>query len=138
MTIFTDSGAFVALLNPSDMYHETAKAFFFETRDAGVKFTTTNYVLCETMNYLRNKVSSDAAVDLRESLIKSPLFGVTWITPSMEDAAFAIFKKYSDKNFSFTDCTSFAVMEAMRIKKAFAFDRHFEQYGGFTRLPAKG
>jgi hypothetical protein len=53
----------------------------------------------------------------------------------LEDAAFAIFKRYHDKGFSFTDCTSFAVMKALKLRKAFAFDRHFEQMEGFSRLP---
>jgi predicted nucleic acid-binding protein len=39
------------------------------------------------------------------------------------------------KEFSFTDCTSFALMERMRITTAFAFDIHFHQYGRFTILP---
>jgi len=39
------------------------------------------------------------------------------------------------KEFSFTDCTSFALMERMRITTAFAFDIHFRQYGRFTIVP---
>lgn len=33
----------------------------------------------------------------------------------------------ADKGWSFTDCVSYAVIERLRIKKAFAFDRHFRQ-----------
>jgi predicted nucleic acid-binding protein len=53
----------------------------------------------------------------------------------MEDAAFTIFKQYADKDFSFTDCTSFSIMKSLNLNKAFAFDKHFEQYGNFNRLP---
>ena len=48
--------------------------------------------------------------------------------------AWEIFKKYFDKDFSFTDCTSFAVMKIRKISEVFSFDKHFEQYG-FKRLP---
>jgi len=41
---------------------------------------------------------------------------------------------YNDKDFSFTDCTSFALMERLKIKTAFSFDAHFTQYG-FIRIP---
>lgn len=43
-------------------------------------------------------------------------------------------KLFIDKDFSFTDCTSFIVMELLRINEAFSFDKHFDQYG-FIRLP---
>jgi uncharacterized protein len=50
------------------------------------------------------------------------------------DKAWKIFETYSDKDFSFTDCTSFSIMERVKIKVAFSFDKHFDQYG-FLRLP---
>ena len=39
-----------------------------------------------------------------------------------------------DKDFSYVDATSFAVMGRLGIRDAFAFDGHFEQYS-LNRLP---
>jgi hypothetical protein len=36
-----------------------------------------------------------------------------------------MFRQYEDKGFSFTDCTSFALMERLAINTVFAFDDHF-------------
>jgi len=36
-----------------------------------------------------------------------------------------IFTKYRDQDFSYVDCTSFALMQRMKLSAAFAFDRHF-------------
>jgi predicted nucleic acid-binding protein len=36
---------------------------------------------------------------------------------------------YTDKSFSYTDATTFAVMERLGINEALAFDQHFPQYG---------
>jgi predicted nucleic acid-binding protein len=45
--------------------------------------------------------------------------------------ALEIFTKYSDQDFSYTDCTSFIIMESLKIKEVLAFDRHFtfEKFG---------
>jgi predicted nucleic acid-binding protein len=46
-----------------------------------------------------------------------------------EEKAKGIIGRYTDKTFSYTDTTSFAVMERLGIREAFAFDPHFQQYG---------
>ncbi len=51
------------------------------------------------------------------------------ITEELEEAASEIFERYDDKDFSFTDCTSFQVMLLLGITEAFTNDHHFEQFG---------
>jgi predicted nucleic acid-binding protein len=46
-----------------------------------------------------------------------------------DEAICRYFSLVSDKDFSFTDCTSFVLMKKLRIEKAFAFDDHFVQTG---------
>ncbi|MBI4654951.1 MAG: PIN domain-containing protein [Nitrospirae bacterium] len=135
MKIFIDTGAFIALTDADDENHMTAKTFYKNATEKGTRFITTNFVVCETMNYLRARVSHKVAVIFRENLKKSGVIKMINVTSPIEDVAFNVFKKYSDKDFSFTDCTSFSVMRSLKINKAFAFDRHFEQYGDFIRLP---
>jgi len=55
---------------------------------------------------------------------------------SDEERAQQILFQYTDKDFSFADAISFAVMERLDIRRAFTFDRDFAQYG-FTVLPAR-
>lgn len=135
MKIFVDTGAFIALADTDDLKHKQARLFYETQRDKGARFVTTNYVVCETLNYLRSRVDHTTATAFREGLRKSGLFETIHITMPLEDAAFSIFKEYEDKDFSFTDCTSFAAMQSLKLKKVFAFDRHFEQFGPFERLP---
>jgi predicted nucleic acid-binding protein len=45
------------------------------------------------------------------------------------EAALQIFFAYEDKDFSFTDCTSFAVMKELKLKRALSRDKHFSQMG---------
>ncbi len=43
--------------------------------------------------------------------------------------AWKMFKKYEDKELSFTDCISFVLMKNLKLNKAFTFDEHFKQLG---------
>lgn len=135
MKIFIDTGAFIAMTDADDDNHNKAKTFYKTEKEKGAKFITTNFIVCETMNYLNAKVSHNIAVIFRDNLKKSSLMEIINITPLIEDTAFNIFRQYTDKDFSFTDCTSFSIMKSLKLKKAFAFDRHFEQYDDFVRLP---
>jgi predicted nucleic acid-binding protein len=45
-----------------------------------------------------------------------------------------VFFRYRDKDFSFTDCTSFVVMRERSLTHALTTDRHFRQMG-FHMLP---
>ena len=135
MKLFVDTGAFIALTDADDENHKAAAAFYRDAKEKGMRFVTTNFVVCETMNYLRARISHPIAVLFWENLKKSGFIEIVVVTPSHEDLAFAIFKRYSDKDFSFTDCTSFSVMRSLKLKSGFAFDKHFEQFEEIHRLP---
>jgi len=57
------------------------------------------------------------------------------VRASDEERAKQILFQYDDKDFSFADAISFAMMERLDIRLAFTFDRDFAQYG-FTVLTA--
>lgn len=50
------------------------------------------------------------------------------VSPEDEQYAEQIPRRYDDKRLSYTDATSFAIMERLSITHAFAFDRNFGQY----------
>ena len=60
---------------------------------------------------------------------RSDQLEIITVNEDIEKRAWLIFKKYQDQPFSYTDCTSFAVMETHKLKTAFAFDAHFEIFG---------
>lgn len=149
--IFIDSGAFVALAEASDRYHRAATETYRRVSADGHKLVTTNHVVDETATWLlRNtRAGHAAAVRLGKSILENAaavvpdqdcalgrlpkkLF-VVYATPDLERLAWQIFEKYDTAGFSFTDCVSFAAMETLGIKQAFAFDKHFDLMG-FERL----
>jgi len=56
------------------------------------------------------------------------------VDEALEDAAWSILESHADKQWSYVDATSFALMEREGATEALAFDRHFAQRG-LTLIP---
>ncbi len=97
---------------------------------------TSDYVLDETLTLMRARLGHDKAVEFGRWVLQSPLVKIIHIDEETWQAAWEIFVKHKDKDFSFTDCTSFAIMRKLGLINAFTFDRHFEQ-AGFNILPTE-
>ncbi|MEJ2555027.1 MAG: hypothetical protein P8186_02095 [Anaerolineae bacterium] len=70
-----------------------------------------------------------------EQLWNGQLASIVWVTRDDEQVAWELFKRYDDKTFSFTDCTSFSVMSRLGLNHAFTFDADFTQTGQFIQVP---
>ena len=57
-----------------------------------------------------------------------------WVGIERAEKARKISFRFRDKAYSFTDCTSFVVMQELRLKQALTTDHHFRQMG-FQVLP---
>ena len=127
--IFVDTSFFYAYAD--DPHHSEAVKFL---KNSPAPLVTTNFVFDELVTILRYNFGHHVAVLYGESLRKSRLVTIVRVTPEDEDSAWEIFSRFSDQKFSFTDCTSFALMRRLGITEAAAFDIHFD-VAGFLRLP---
>ncbi|ERT09640.1 hypothetical protein M595_0283 [Lyngbya aestuarii BL J] len=46
-----------------------------------------------------------------------------------------MFSRFSDKEWSFTDCSSKVIIDKLKLTQAFSFDDHFRQFGSITVVP---
>jgi hypothetical protein len=124
-SVFIDSGAFIALANKRDQFHEIAIKKFDLLLKSAALFYTTSFVFSETVTRVARCASVENAIEIG-NVIRSDT-RVTVVNPAESeiDEAWEIFRKYKDQHFSFVDCISFAVMHRMNMQKAFAFDEHF-------------
>ena len=130
--IFVDTGAWYALLDKSDANHHAA----VKLKDSLIHpLVTSNYIVDEVITISRNRLGYEVAVEIGQKLWDESIANLIRVIPQDEKKAWEIFVTYHDKTFSFTDCTSFALMERIGITEAFAFDEHFTQYGRFIVLP---
>lgn len=81
------------------------------------------------------RLGHEQAVKAGKSLFEHEMIPLVRVTPADERKAWEMFKRYTDKRFSFTDCTSFVLMRRLGLQAAFAFDEDFRQFGGWTVYP---
>jgi len=134
MIVFVDTGAWVAIADKSDQYAGEGSELYRNLILKREQLITTDLVLVETYNLLSKTIGSKATINFSNKLKSIPFLKIASVTLSDWEKALKILEKYSDKYFSFTDCTSFALMDRLKIRTAFSFDAHFAQYG-FTRIP---
>jgi uncharacterized protein len=133
--VFLDTSAFLAIENRRDTHHHQAVGFRDSCFKKGEAFLTTDYILDESYTLIRFRAGYRIAVQFGEALRGSRLLRIEHITPEVIEEAWHLFKNFSDHDFSFTDCTSFIVMERLQVQTAFSFDQPFKEYGRFIVSP---
>jgi len=135
--VFVDTGAWVAIEDSRDDNHDKALQYKIEISGSYILITS-DFVLDETYTLLLLNVGHGRTLTFRgaiQTLARAGILQVADISPSLNDAAWNIFERFNtDKQWSFTDCTSYALMKQFGIDEVFAFDHHFEQMG-FIRKP---
>jgi predicted nucleic acid-binding protein len=125
---FVDTSAYYAVTDPRDDNHRRARPIAIAlTQERRPQFTT-NFVLAETHALVLKHLGYAVASRVLFGLLSSPTT-VVRVSAADERRAQAIITQYADKAFSYTDATSFAVMERLHIAQVFTFDRDFLQYG---------
>ena len=130
--IFVDTGALFTAANAKDKDHQKAKDFLTKLAEEKVILLVTNFIIAEIYTLMLRKIGRDEAIEYVEKLRNTA--EIERVSEEDENKAWQIILRYQDKDFSYVDATSFAVMKRLGIRDAFSFDEHFEQYS-FNRLP---
>ena len=128
--VFEDTSYYLALLNPDDEYAAAAAEY---TAGFAGRIVTTAWVLTELANFLAHGYNRSLFLSLLDDLRGDGR--VTIIEPTQDwfEQGLALFARRPDKDWSLTDCISFAVTQREGLTEALTADRHFEQ-AGFTVL----
>lgn len=128
--IFVDTSAWYALEVEDDAHHVEARRFLdkLSSNSHGVSVTT-DYVLDETMTLLSMRRGLQAASTFIDKVRRSRSVKVFWVGEEVFDKAVELFRGSHGRSWSFTDCTSFALMRELSVSDAYAFDTHFAEAG---------
>jgi predicted nucleic acid-binding protein len=129
MNLFADSSAWIALYDERDKYHVAAQSAFRQLGRQPAVFVMTDYVMAETMTMILYRAGHARAVRFGEWALRSINVRQVRVDMALWNEAWRLFKMYDDKDFSFVDCTSFAIMRREHLADAFTFDHHFGQMG---------
>lgn len=131
--IFVDTVAWLALVNKSEDLHDAARTVRDRLVKQKTKLITTDFVVVEIANSLARLPLRGIAQKLIDFIRTSDSVELVTITSELSEKAYQLYCTRDDKEWGLTDCTSFVVMEKMKMNQAFTADRHFEQ-AGFTIL----
>jgi len=129
MKMFADTGSWAAIFDRTDPWHQRAVAAFDSWLTEATSVYTSDYVIAETITFLVSHRSHHVAVEFGRSVRRSPNVRVVHVDEELWRGAWELFQRYDDKEFSFTDCTSFVIMREFKLIDVFGFDHHFEQMG---------
>jgi len=127
--VFVDTGAFVALRNRAEREHELARETLKRLVEERAHLFTSNYVFAETYTALLVRLGRAEAIEWGKRFRASDAIEIVRADEEIEEHAWAILDSHEDKQWSYVDATSFALVERERLTAAFAFDRHFVQRG---------
>lgn len=132
--IFLDTAFAYALVNKSDEWHSEAVALQKEVSKNKTILLTSEYVLWEIANGLSAINYKMKAGILIRVLMNNPYIKLVPSSSSLLSEGLNLYEKYSDKDFSLTDCISFIIMNQFNVEEVLSSDRHFEQMGFKTLM----
>ena len=132
--IFVDSSFWIAARLRRESRHDEAVQLLGQSQSEAL--VTSNQVRGETWTFLRRRDGHRGAVAYLRMLESTPRIRVERIPDVLEEEALAWLRRRGEREYSFVDATSFALMRSLRIKEALAFDGDFAA-AGFVELRAE-
>ena len=132
--LFVDTAGWMACADAADPAHADTRAARDAALELNVSLVTTDYVIDETLTLIRMRLGLRTAEVWWLQIESSSRLRWEWIGELRAERARTLFFHHRDKDFSFTDCTSFVLMRELKIRQALTTNAHFRQMG-FQILP---
>jgi hypothetical protein len=133
--VFVDTGGWMACADRADPANVACSAARDAALEAGRMLITTDFVVDETLTLIRFRLGLAAANAWWQQIDPSARLRWERVENDRFERARNLFFQYRDKDLSFTDCTSIAVMRELKLKTVITTDRRFQQVG-FEVMPA--
>ena len=126
MTVFMDTYGLIGWVNMRDVGHQRVKSYL-DSYSGNI--VTTEWILLEFADAFSLSNTKLLAIEAIKRFHRLPMFEVVGFDPKVQQAGFDLYESRLDKDWSLTDCVSFAVMTQRGLTEALTADHHFEQAG---------
>ena len=137
MSVLIDTGPLAGVKLFRDKHHARSLELIEEAMHGKYgKIYVSDYIFDElaTLLLVRSK-RKDISVDYGESILTSRFIEMVHVDGGTFKRAWEIFRQYDNLALSFTDCTSIALMENLRIENIISFDLEFDAVAlGIVRI----
>ncbi len=127
---FADTNFWIAIFDERDSLHEIAIETVTLLPD-NCRLVTSQIIFSEVFELFakRSPFIKEEIVKFVADLILDTSVIVEPMTPKLFDDSIAFYRKHSDKEWGFIDCSSFVIMKRRGIKESLTYDKHFIQAG---------
>jgi predicted nucleic acid-binding protein len=123
---FVDTSGWYAFLNAGDPRHKVVKDLM---GSRGVRLATSTYVFDELVTLVQARVGHHKAVAVGNALRTAAGLEMLAVSETVETASWNLFAQRGGRGYSFTDCTSFVLMQEFNLHRAVTLDQHFMKEG---------
>ena len=127
ISVFVDTGVFVGARNSKDNKHRSSVEVIKKAlKGAFGAVYTSDYIVDEAVTLaLARTGKPEIAFDIGNFIIKSDRIKLLWTDKNVFASAWEMFRRYSERRLSFTDCISLSHIEDKKIKFILSYDSGF-------------
>jgi predicted nucleic acid-binding protein len=127
-SVFLDETALTAYMNSENPHYTKAQSLFVELDDLDRQLITTNYIIFDTHQWLRNNAGYKQAETFINSMNKAAALGKLEMIPGdpqLELDAKQLLLERNEYQFSLNEAVTTVIIMTHQIKKIFTFNPKF-------------
>lgn len=124
--IFFDASYYVSLANKNDSNHHRSISISKTLENKPHYPFISNFIFLETVTIISQRAGRKKSILFGEYLKNK--IEIVKITDLLEQKTWELFKQIKDKDVSFVDCSTLAVLKEKNITQIVTFDHHFEKF----------
>jgi len=132
--VLLDTSALFAGIDADDPNYASAHRYFAKQSNT---YLVADTIFSEAATLIRHRLGVGLAVGVGTAILAGDPFRLHRLTVEEAEESWRIFCRFTDKDWSYADCSLLALSQHLQIGEVFAFDRHFDQMAalGLRRVP---